>query len=111
MITSLALARDGDTFALEHLAGLGRWLGEGIASLAAVLDTVMQKPALRPADLRDRLFDEIGPRYADRNGLTLSINASNPDWLIDTLRFERAPEQWRPARSARHGYGSGLRLS
>jgi glucokinase len=31
-------ARDGDTFALEHLAGLGRWLGEGIASLAAVLD-------------------------------------------------------------------------
>jgi glucokinase len=31
-------ARDGDTFSLEHLAGVGRWLGEGIASLAAVLD-------------------------------------------------------------------------
>jgi glucokinase len=31
-------ARDGDTFALEHLAGLGHWLGEGIASLTAVLD-------------------------------------------------------------------------
>jgi glucokinase len=31
-------ARRGDTFALEHLAGVGRWLGEGIASLAAVLD-------------------------------------------------------------------------
>jgi glucokinase len=31
-------ARDGDTFALEHLAAVGRWLGEGIASLAAVLD-------------------------------------------------------------------------
>jgi glucokinase len=31
-------ARDGDTFALEHLAELGRWLGEGIASLTAVLD-------------------------------------------------------------------------
>jgi glucokinase len=31
-------ARHGDPFALEHLASLGRWLGEGIASLTAVLD-------------------------------------------------------------------------
>ena len=31
-------ARAGDTFALEQLASLGRWLGEGIASLTAVLD-------------------------------------------------------------------------
>ena len=31
-------ARNGDTFATEQLASVGRWLGEGIASLAAVLD-------------------------------------------------------------------------
>ncbi|MGC4112385.1 MAG: ROK family glucokinase [Nocardioides sp.] len=31
-------ARDGDTFAIEQLSSLGRWLGEGIASLTAVLD-------------------------------------------------------------------------
>lgn len=31
-------ARDGDEFAITRLAELGRWLGEGIASLAAVLD-------------------------------------------------------------------------
>ncbi len=31
-------ARGGDPFALEQLASVGRWLGEGIASLAAVLD-------------------------------------------------------------------------
>jgi len=31
-------ARDGDTFAIDQLASLGRWLGEGIASLAAILD-------------------------------------------------------------------------
>jgi glucokinase len=31
-------ARDGDAFAIEQLAVIGRWLGEGIASLAAVLD-------------------------------------------------------------------------
>jgi glucokinase len=31
-------ARDGDVFAIEQLAAVGRWLGEGIASLAAILD-------------------------------------------------------------------------
>jgi len=31
-------AQDGDAFAREQLASLGRWLGEGIASLTAVLD-------------------------------------------------------------------------
>lgn len=36
MITEAA--RAGDEFALDRLADLGRWLGEGIASLAAVLD-------------------------------------------------------------------------
>jgi glucokinase len=36
MIT--AAAQDGDPFAVEQLAELGRWLGEGVASLTAVLD-------------------------------------------------------------------------
>ena len=31
-------AKDGDAFAVEQLAALGRWLGEGIATLTAVLD-------------------------------------------------------------------------
>ena len=31
-------ARAGDAFAVEQLASVGRWLGEGIASLAAILD-------------------------------------------------------------------------
>lgn len=31
-------ARDGDAFAIGRLAELGRWLGEGIASLVTVLD-------------------------------------------------------------------------
>jgi glucokinase len=33
-----AAARDGDPFAVAQLATLGRWLGEGLASLADVLD-------------------------------------------------------------------------
>jgi glucokinase len=33
-----ALAHSGDRFCVERLAELGRWLGEGIASLVAVLD-------------------------------------------------------------------------
>jgi glucokinase len=36
LITDAAMA--GDTFAIEQLSALGRWLGEGIASLTAVLD-------------------------------------------------------------------------
>ena len=36
MITTAA--QEGDAFAIERLAVLGMWLGEGIASLAAVLD-------------------------------------------------------------------------
>lgn len=39
MIT--AAAQDGDPFAIDQLADLGTWLGEGIASLAAVLDPAM----------------------------------------------------------------------
>ncbi len=31
-------AQDGDVFAQEQLAALGRWVGEGVASLTAVLD-------------------------------------------------------------------------
>ena len=33
-----AAAQDGDLFAVERLQVLGMWLGEGIASLVAVLD-------------------------------------------------------------------------
>ena len=36
MITQAA--QDGDPFAVDQLATLGRWLGEGVATLAAVLD-------------------------------------------------------------------------
>lgn len=34
-------ARDGDAFAVDQLATVGRWLGEGIASLTAVLEPAM----------------------------------------------------------------------
>jgi glucokinase len=36
MVTQLA--HDGDAFAVGLLADVGRWLGEGIATLCAVLD-------------------------------------------------------------------------
>jgi glucokinase len=36
-----AAAREGDVFALAQLAELGRWLGEGIASITAVLDPAL----------------------------------------------------------------------
>ncbi|HJX44988.1 MAG TPA: ROK family protein, partial [Geodermatophilus sp.] len=58
-----AAAADGDPLALELLAEVGSWLGQGIADLAAVLDpdvvvigggvSVLGEMVLRPA--RERL--------------------------------------------------------
>jgi glucokinase len=39
LVTSLAL--DGDPFCIDLLADLGRWLGEGIASLTAIVDSAL----------------------------------------------------------------------
>src|SRR4030095_13774064 len=36
-----AAARDGDAFAVDQLATGGRWLGEGLHSLTAVLEPAM----------------------------------------------------------------------
>ena len=57
-------ARDGDPFALEQLASLGRWLGEGIASLAAVLDpaVVVIGGGVSAAD--DLLLDPVRQAFA-----------------------------------------------
>jgi glucokinase len=57
-------ARDGDPFAREHLAGLGRWLGEGIASLTAVLDpaVVVIGGGVSAAD--DLLLDPVRRAFA-----------------------------------------------
>lgn len=57
------LAEEGDPFCLEQFAGLGRWLGEGIASLTAVLDpavTVIGGGVSRAGDL---LLDPIRAAY------------------------------------------------
>jgi glucokinase len=57
-------ARAGDPFAIEQLASLGHWLGEGIASLAAVLDpaVVVIGGGVSAAD--DLLLDPIRDAFA-----------------------------------------------
>ena len=52
------------SFALEQLASLGRWLGEGIASLAAVLDpaVVVIGGGVSAAD--DLLLDPVRQAFA-----------------------------------------------
>ncbi|NGN91529.1 ROK family glucokinase [Nocardioides sp. KC13] len=51
-------ARDGDAFAIEALTDLGIWLGEGIASIAAVLDPAVVAIGGGVADADDLL---LGP--------------------------------------------------
>jgi glucokinase len=59
-------AQDGDTFALEQLALVGRWLGEGIASLTAVLDpaVVVIGGGVSAAD--DLLLDPVRTAFASQ---------------------------------------------
>ena len=63
-----AAAQEGDAFAIEALATLGGWLGEGIASLTAVLDPAVVAIGGGVADAGELL---LGPaRTAFRNQLT-----------------------------------------
>jgi glucokinase len=78
LVTELALA--GDPFSVDVLAELGRWLGEGIASLTAVLDPAVVvigggvssagELLLQPTR---RAFVQTVPVYADRPPLELRL--------------------------------------
>lgn len=52
-------AQAGDRFARDQLASIGRWLGEGIASLAAVLDPAMIAIGGGVSEAGDLLLDPI----------------------------------------------------
>ena len=52
-------ARAGDPFAIEQLAALGRWLGEGIASLTAVLDPAVVVIGGGVGEAGDLLLDPV----------------------------------------------------
>ena len=56
-------AREGDSFAREQLAVLGRWLGEGIASLTAVLDPAVVVIGGGVSEAGDLLLEPIRAHY------------------------------------------------
>ncbi|PVG82758.1 glucokinase [Nocardioides gansuensis] len=58
------VARGGDPFSLELIADVGRWLGEGIASLAAVLDPAMVAIGGGVSEAGDLLMDPIRTAFA-----------------------------------------------
>lgn len=57
-------AADGDGFARARLAALGSWLGEGIATLAAVLDPGVVAIGGGVADVGDLLLDPLREAFA-----------------------------------------------
>ncbi len=57
-------AREGDQFALEQLAEVGRWLGEGIATLAAVLDPAVVAIGGGVSEADEMLLDPIRAAFA-----------------------------------------------
>lgn len=56
-------ARDGDGFAIEQLESLGRWLGEGIATLTAVLDPAVVVIGGGVSEAGDLLLDPIRAHF------------------------------------------------
>jgi len=54
-----AAARDGDAFAVEQLRRLGTWLGEGIATLTAVLDPAVIVIGGGVSEAGDLLLDPL----------------------------------------------------
>ncbi len=62
MITQAA--QEGDAFAIEQLANLGRWLGEGIAALATVLDPAAVAVGGGVGDAGDLLLDPLREAFA-----------------------------------------------
>jgi len=58
-----AAARAGDSFAREQLAVLGRWLGEGIASLTAVLDPAVVVIGGGVSEAGDLLLDPVRAHF------------------------------------------------
>jgi glucokinase len=56
-------AKDGDAFAIEQLAILGRWLGEGIATLAAVLDPAVVVIGGGVSEAGDLLLDPVRAHF------------------------------------------------
>lgn len=59
-------ARAGDAFAVSQLAALGTWLGEGIASLAAVLDPAMIAIGGGVSEAGDLLIDPIRTAFGQQ---------------------------------------------
>ncbi|GCD91755.1 ROK family glucokinase [Nocardioides sp. LS1] len=57
-------ARDGDAFAVEQLAHLGKWLGEGIASLTAILDPAVVVIGGGVSEAEDLLLDPIRASFS-----------------------------------------------
>ena len=115
MITEAA--RDGDPFALEQLATVGRWLGEGIASLTAVLDPRWsssgrsqrgRRPAAGPPPGRLRPRGRGPPtgrrRRSARPGWATRPDSSapptwpgaSPPWVCTSGSTSAARRSWRP---------------
>jgi glucokinase len=56
-------AQEGDSFAIEQLEVLGRWLGEGIATLTAVLDPAVVVIGGGVSDAGDLLLDPVRSHF------------------------------------------------
>ena len=91
-------AREGDSFAREQLAVLGRWLGEGIASLTAVLDPAVVVIGGGVSEAGDLLLEPAREAYE----ALLSAGGHRPHLKIVAAELGNAAGLVGAADLARH---------
>ena len=72
-------AQEGDDLAVELLANLGRWIGEGAASVTALLDSQRSVIVGGAGAARDRLRQPVRRAFADQ----LSARGHRPEARIE----------------------------
>src|SRR5690606_12713621 len=72
-------AQEGDALAVELFATLGRWIGEGAASVTALLDPQLTAPRGRLRAAGDLLLQPVRRAFADQ----LSARGHRPEARIE----------------------------
>ena len=78
-----AAAQAGDDFALEHVRTLARWLGDGMATLAAVLDPGVVVVGGGVAEVGALLLDPVRERFLEQ----LTARAHRPEPEVRLARL------------------------
>jgi len=95
-----AAAHEGDPVALAAFGSVARWLGQGLADLAAVLDPAVSSSAVvspRPAQRCSTRCGRPTPSCSPARGIGRSPRSARPSWATPPASWGRRPGPTRGA--------------